>query len=75
MPRKIHDALWVECPEREAEQVRHLMTIIMTAGDETKGSSGSGYQMTPPEILANDVLYGDFFKEFVQSHPMNSRWA
>jgi DNA polymerase I-like protein with 3'-5' exonuclease and polymerase domains len=29
----IHDALWVECLEEEAEQVRHLIEKIMaTAG-------------------------------------------
>ncbi len=26
----IHDALWVECPEEEAEQVRHLVRSMMT---------------------------------------------
>jgi DNA polymerase I len=26
----IHDSLWVECPEEEAEQVRHLMRKMMT---------------------------------------------
>lgn len=26
----IHDALWVECPENEVEQVRHLLTKMMT---------------------------------------------
>ena len=26
----IHDALWIECPEDEAEQVRHLVRRIMT---------------------------------------------
>ncbi len=26
----IHDALWVECPENEAEQVRHLVRKMMT---------------------------------------------
>jgi DNA polymerase-1 len=26
----IHDAFWVECPEEEAEQVRHLMWRMMT---------------------------------------------
>jgi DNA polymerase I-like protein with 3'-5' exonuclease and polymerase domains len=26
----IHDALWVECPENKAEQVRHLVRKMMT---------------------------------------------
>jgi DNA polymerase I len=26
----IHDALWVECPEEEAKQVRHLLRKTMT---------------------------------------------
>ena len=26
----IHDALWAECPEEEAEQVRHLLRKMMT---------------------------------------------
>ena len=30
----IHDSLWVECPEKEAEQVRHLMQRIMTSAGE-----------------------------------------
>jgi DNA polymerase I-like protein with 3'-5' exonuclease and polymerase domains len=28
----IHDSLWVECPEDESEQVRHLMRKMMTTG-------------------------------------------
>jgi DNA polymerase I len=32
----IHDALWVECPEDEAEQVRHLLTKMMTTAAKLK---------------------------------------
>jgi DNA polymerase I len=32
----IHDALWVECPEREAEQVRHLVRKMMTNAGKLK---------------------------------------
>jgi DNA polymerase I len=32
----IHDALWVECPEEEAEQVRHLMRKMMTTAAKLK---------------------------------------
>jgi hypothetical protein len=32
----IHDALWVEPPEREAEQVRHLMRKMMTTAQNSR---------------------------------------
>ena len=32
----IHDALWVETPEREAEQVRHLMRKMMTTAQNSR---------------------------------------
>ncbi len=32
----IHDALWVECPEEEAEQVRHLLRKMMTTAEKLK---------------------------------------
>jgi DNA polymerase I len=32
----IHDALWVECPENEAEQVRHLVRRMMTTAGKLK---------------------------------------
>jgi DNA polymerase I-like protein with 3'-5' exonuclease and polymerase domains len=32
----IHDALWVECPENEAEQVRHLVRKMMTTAAKLK---------------------------------------
>jgi DNA polymerase I len=32
----IHDALWVECPEDESEQVRHLIWTIMTTAAKLK---------------------------------------
>jgi DNA polymerase I len=32
----IHDALWVECPEEEAEQVRHLMWRMMSTAAQLR---------------------------------------
>jgi DNA polymerase I len=32
----IHDALWVECPEREAEQIKHFMRRMMTTAGKLK---------------------------------------
>jgi DNA polymerase I-like protein with 3'-5' exonuclease and polymerase domains len=32
----IHDALWVECPENEAEQVRHLVRKMMATAGKLK---------------------------------------
>jgi DNA polymerase I-like protein with 3'-5' exonuclease and polymerase domains len=32
----IHDALWVECPENEAEQVRHLVRKMMSTAVKLK---------------------------------------
>lgn len=32
----IHDAVWIECPEEEVEQVRHLMRMIMTTASELR---------------------------------------
>jgi DNA polymerase-1 len=32
----IHDSLWVECPENEAEQVRHLVRKMMTTAAKLK---------------------------------------
>jgi DNA polymerase I len=32
----IHDALWAECPEDEAEQVRHLVRKMMTTAARLK---------------------------------------
>jgi DNA polymerase I-like protein with 3'-5' exonuclease and polymerase domains len=32
----IHDALWVECSEDEAEQVRHLVERMMTTAAKLK---------------------------------------
>ena len=42
----IHDALWVECPEDEAEQVRHLVEKNDDYGGQAGRAVGSGYQMT-----------------------------
>jgi hypothetical protein len=50
---KIHDALRVEPPEREAEQVPHLMTNMMTT-TKTQGSSGSGHQNDSILILKSN---------------------
>ncbi len=35
--RVIHDALWVEAPHQEAEQVRHLLRKMMTVAGKLKG--------------------------------------
>lgn len=32
----IHDALWVECPEKETGQVRHLVRKMMTTAAKLK---------------------------------------
>ena len=32
----IHDALWVEAPHEEAEQVRHLVRKMMTTAGKLK---------------------------------------
>lgn len=32
----VHDSLWVECPEKEAEQIRHLMRRMMTTAGNLK---------------------------------------
>jgi DNA polymerase I len=32
----VHDSLWIECPEGEAEQVRHLMKKMMTTAGKLK---------------------------------------
>ena len=32
----IHDALWVEAPHEEAEQVRHLLRKMMTTAGKLK---------------------------------------
>jgi DNA polymerase I-like protein with 3'-5' exonuclease and polymerase domains len=34
----IHDSLWVECPEDEAEHVRHLMRKMMTTATKLRVS-------------------------------------
>jgi DNA polymerase I-like protein with 3'-5' exonuclease and polymerase domains len=32
----IHDALWIEAPHQEAEQVRHLLRKMMTSAGKLK---------------------------------------
>jgi DNA polymerase-1 len=32
----IHDAVWVECPEEEDEQVRHLLRKMMTTAGKLR---------------------------------------
>jgi DNA polymerase I-like protein with 3'-5' exonuclease and polymerase domains len=32
----IHDALWMEAPQEEAEQVRHLMRRMMTTAGKLR---------------------------------------
>ncbi len=41
----IHDALWVDCPEEEADHVRHLVRRMMTTAAELK---------VPLEVDLND---------------------
>jgi DNA polymerase I len=36
MVMMIHDALWIEAPQEEAEQVRHLMRRMMTTAGKLK---------------------------------------